>query len=97
MTKHLPAFANETEEADWWYNHREERSEAFGAAAAEGRVMRGGMAKRLADAEKAKNVVLGHEDAMRAAKLAAEKGVEVQVYLNELMHKAIMQELEQSS
>jgi hypothetical protein len=93
MIKRLPAFANETEEADWWYENREKHADEFIAAMKEGRVKRGGMARRLAEAEKAKSVVLSLEDALKATVLAEEKGVEVQTYLKELVHQALKQEL----
>ena len=34
----LPAFANETEEADWWYRNRNEHSKELIAAVKQGEV-----------------------------------------------------------
>jgi hypothetical protein len=89
---HLPKFASETEEADWWYENRAQRSGEFARAFAEGRVRRGGMAQYLGQLQKAKQLLSDKEDAVRLAKLAFRQGVDVQVYLNDLVHKAIMQE-----
>jgi hypothetical protein len=97
MMRHLPKFENETEEAEWWYNNREKHAQEFLTAFAEGRLKRGGIARRLAEAEKAKNLVLGTDDAMKAAILAEEKGVEVQTYLSELVHNALQKEIERAA
>jgi hypothetical protein len=95
---HMPKFASETEEADWWYENREQRSEEFAKAFAEGRVRRGGgMVQYLAQVEKAKQLLVDQEDAVRLAKLAFRQGVDVEVYLNDLVHKAIMQEADRAA
>jgi class 3 adenylate cyclase len=94
MIKQLPAFANETEEANWWYDNRELHEQEFIKAMAEGRVKRGGMARRLADAEKAKTVTIEIGDALKATALAEEKGVEVNAYLANLLHVSLQKELD---
>jgi transcription elongation GreA/GreB family factor len=43
----IPTFASEAEEAEWWYNHRDEIAKAFADAAARGE-LRTGSAARLA-------------------------------------------------
>jgi hypothetical protein len=88
----VPKFATETEEADWWYDNREQHSEEFAKAFAEGRVRQGsGIVHYLAQLEKARKLLADEQDAVRLAKLAFRKGVDVEVYLNELVHNAILQ------
>src|ERR1039457_3649114 len=41
----LPKFASEAEEAQWWYDHREEVTKAFEDAAARGELLTGSAAK----------------------------------------------------
>ena len=91
----VPKFANETEEADWWYANRDRHAEEFEAASQEGRVRRGsGIVQYLAQLQKAEQLLPNREDAVRLTKLAVKKGLDVEVYLQELVHRAIMQELD---
>ncbi len=91
----VPKFANEAEEADWWYANRERHADEFAAAAQEGRVRRGsGIVQYLAQLQKAETLLPNREDAVRLTKLAFKKGVDVEAYLQELVHRAIMQELD---
>ncbi len=91
----VPKFANETEEADWWFDNRERHAEEFAAAFQEGQVRRGsGIVQYLAQLEKAQKLLPNREDAVRLTRLAFRKGVDVEVYFQELVHKAIMQELD---
>jgi hypothetical protein len=41
----LPKFASESQEADWWFDHRDEISDEFVRAAAEGTLGEGSMAR----------------------------------------------------
>lgn len=91
--KRLPAFASEAEEAAWWYENREKHDEDFAKAFEEGRVRRGGVVQRLEAARKAATLTLPAEDALTAVMLAEKKGIEVQVYLNELIHEALIKEV----
>jgi len=98
MPRHLPVFANETEEANWWYDNREKHADEFIQAEKEGRVTRGGgIVRRLEEAEKAKTVTLLLEDALKATALAKKKDMDVQAYLTDLIHKAIQQEVESAA
>jgi len=91
----VPKFANETEEADWWFDNRKRHAEEFAAALQEGRVRQGsGIVQYLAQLQKAQELLPNRDDAVHLAKLAFKKGVDVQAYLQELVHKAIMQELD---
>ncbi len=93
----VPEFATETEEAEWWYANREQHSTEFAEEVAAGRAKRGGIVRYLAELERARNVVLERDDAMTAAKLAVEKGVDVKVYLSELVHEALIRETERAA
>ena len=90
----IPAFANETEEANWWYDNREEHAAEFSKAFAEGRVRRGGIAQRLEAAEKARTIQLDLQDALSATRLVEKKGMAVEAYLADLVHTAIRREVE---
>jgi hypothetical protein len=52
MTLKIPKFASEAEEAQWWYDHRDELTKAFEDAAARGE-LRTGSAARLARGQSA--------------------------------------------
>jgi len=95
--RELPAFANEDEEAAWWYANREKHDEEFARAFAEGRVRRGSVAQRLASARQVAMVSLAEPDAQAAAQLAGKMGVEVQSLLSELLHQAIRREIERAA
>ncbi len=47
VDRKLPKFANEDEEAQWWYDHREEIGRDFERAAADGTLGEGSVARRL--------------------------------------------------
>ena len=93
----LPAFANEDEEAAWWYANREQHDGEFARAFTEGRVRRGSVAQRLASARQVAMVSLAESDAEAAARLAGKMGVEVQSFLSELLHQAIRREIERAA
>jgi hypothetical protein len=90
--KHLPAFRSEEEEADWWYDNREQHAEDFVRAMAEGRVKRGGLAQRLAAARGIPMLDLPADDISRARELAERRGMEVATYLSLLVHEALERE-----
>jgi hypothetical protein len=98
----LPKFANEDEEAKWWYENRELISDEFQKAAKEGRLGRGG-ARRLF-AEKGipfpepqsqpqplptTTIRLDPEDIAKARVQAAERGLRYQTYLKMIIHEAL--------
>jgi hypothetical protein len=86
----IPKFANETEEADWWYEHRKEVSQEFAKAAKEGRLRRGTLA-RLAGLRPA-TVRLNIADAQKADTAAQKRGMEFSAYLELLIHEALEKE-----
>lgn len=89
----LPKFATEAEEAQWWYDHREELAQAVEAAAARGE-LRSGSAARLAREQAAgvtptTTIRLDRADIARARALAAKRGLRYQTFLKMLLHEAL--------
>jgi|SRR5580658_10503147 hypothetical protein len=94
----VPKFAKESEEAQWWFDHREEVAKAFEEAAREGRLRRGSVAS-LARKENAPmgvtpttTIRLDPGDISRARALAARRGLRYQTYLKMLVHEALASE-----
>ncbi len=93
MTLRIPKFASEAEEAQWWYDHRDELTKAFEDAAARGE-LHAGSAARLAREQSARitpttTIQLDPEDVSRARTLAAKRGLRYQTYLKMLVHEAL--------
>ena len=88
----LPKFATEAEEAAWWFENREKHDVEFEQAFLEGRVRKSSIAQRLIAANKGLILMIPSPDAVTAAHLADQKGVEVREYLATLIHKALEQE-----
>jgi predicted DNA binding CopG/RHH family protein len=86
----IPKFASEAEEAQWWYDHREERAEAFVKASREGRVTQGAMVRR--GLVRTPTVMIPSEDFADAKMLAEKKGVHHETYIQSLVHEAIQRE-----
>jgi hypothetical protein len=47
----IPEFASEAEEAQWWFDHRDEVTPAFEEAAREGRLRAGSVARLFRKAQ----------------------------------------------
>ncbi len=84
-------FASESEEADWWYDHREEHGEIMANAMEEGRTMtmkqfleKHGLESPLTP------VPLDSQDVRRARKQADARGMDAEVYIRGLLHEALM-------
>jgi hypothetical protein len=97
----LPKFANEDEEAKWWYENRELISGEFQKAASEGRLRTGGIRRLFAEKgipfpeEKAKltpttTIRLDPEDIAKAREQAAKRGLRYQTYLKMIIHEALL-------
>ena len=89
----IPTFASEAEEAEWWYNHRDELTKIFADAAARGELRTGSAARlareRSADITPTTTIRLDPEDISRARALAAKRGLRYQTYLKMLLHEAL--------
>ena len=89
----LPKFANEAEEAQWWYDNRNSLARDFVEAARQGKVKRLTLAvlrKRLADsASRVISIRIPEGDLEKARVQAAEAGLPYQTYLKSLLHQAL--------
>lgn len=94
----LPKFANEDEEAKWWYDNQELIADEFQKAAREGRLKRGGVRRLLAErgipfqepgATPTTTIRLDPEDIAKARVQAAERGLRYQTYLKMIIHEAL--------
>jgi predicted HicB family RNase H-like nuclease len=83
-------FKNEDEEAQWWYDNREERDAAMLAAIENGTARRSKPAERVAAAKT--TVRLDPEDVKLASELAMRRGVEVGTYVRQIFHEALERE-----
>jgi hypothetical protein len=98
----IPAFANEAEEAKWWFENQELIADEFEKAAKEGRLRRGGVRRLFAEKgipfpepQKAPaptpttTIRLDPEDIAKARVQAAERGLRYQTYLKMIIHEAL--------
>jgi len=86
----IPKFDNETDEANWAYENREQLATAFLLAAQEGRVRQGTLKQR--GVTPATTIRLAPEDISRARTLAESRGLRYQTYLKMLIHEALERE-----
>jgi predicted DNA binding CopG/RHH family protein len=84
----IPDFATEAEEAKWWFEHQDELLEDFEQAAAEGRLSHG-TAARLGNLPTIVHFRLDPEDLSMARAQAAQRGLKVEAYLEQLVHEAL--------
>jgi hypothetical protein len=92
----VPKFANETEEADWWYKNRHLVEQEFLTAAKEGRLKHGTLQRRLEESQarsEAETIIrLDAEDAQKARAAAEKRGMTLQPYVKMLLHEALSKE-----
>jgi predicted DNA binding CopG/RHH family protein len=90
----LPKFANEAEEAEWWFRNPDFVLQVLERAKAEGRLGHGTLARKLAQQEAAKSTTirLDTTDLSLARKQAQRKGLRYQTYLKMLLHEALLRE-----
>jgi len=94
----LPKFANEDEEAKWWYENRELISDEFQKAAKEGRLKTGGIRRLFAEKgipfkepklTPTTTIRLDPDDIALARKQAETRGLRYQTYLKMIIHEAL--------
>ncbi len=85
----MPQFNNEGEEAQWWFEHREELGRDM-VAAAQGGKLGVGTARRANEA--AAKISLDPEDVERARLQAERRGLEYQDYVKMVVHRALLLE-----
>lgn len=95
----IPEFANESEEAKWWYDNRDKVSDEFLKAAKESRLKRGSAMRLLAERGikpaqplPTTTIRLDPDDIAKARVQAAERGLRYQTYLKMILHEALGKE-----
>jgi uncharacterized membrane protein YqiK len=95
----LPKWANEAEEAKWWFDNQELVSAEFEKAAQEGRLKRGGIRRLMAErgmpvppvqALPTTTIRLDPNDIAKAREQAAKRGLRYQTYLKMIIHEALL-------
>ena len=92
----VPAFANEAEEAGWWYENRKVHDSQLRAAVKSGDAQvltKEKLAERIAASKKTPAQVVAlripREDLALARKQAEEKGLPYQTYIKSLLHETL--------
>ncbi len=92
----IPSFANETEEAKWWYANRETHAKQLSAAVKSGEaavLTKERLLQRIATSPKPPAPVVAlsipQEDLALARKQAREKGLPYQTYIKSLPHETL--------
>ena len=89
----LPHFANEEEEALWWFEQRDQLTAAAEDALARGQLKTRRLSPVSPDspAAPARNITIrvAEQDLSRARELAAKRGLRYQTYLKMLLHEAL--------
>ena len=90
----VPKFANQKEEAQWWYDNRKTVQEQLLAAMEGGTPHRGGPRQVLAERAASKTIAIRMPvaDIERARMLSARKGLGYQTYMKMLLHEALERE-----
>jgi predicted DNA binding CopG/RHH family protein len=89
MTKiEIPDFTSEAEEAQWWFDNQDALDDEFLAAAAEGKLTQGTLAKQFGLAS---NVVrLDPQDVQLAREIAAKRGLDYEQFIQSLIHETLL-------
>ena len=93
MNRKLPKFANEAEEAQWWFDNRKELDRDFAQAAKQGKLNRVTLdvlrARLSGGGSRAVSIRIAENDIEKARKQAGELGLPYQTYLKSLLHQAL--------
>jgi predicted DNA binding CopG/RHH family protein len=86
----IPRFSNETEEAQRWYEQRDQLTAQAETALAQGELKLRRLAPSLPQTS-ARNITIrfAEQDLSRARNLAAKRGLRYQTYLKMLLHEAL--------
>ena len=88
----VPQFKSESEEAQWWFDHREETAGWLERAAAEGRTTNlAGVLRKRSESGPTPTVSIRIDpaDVARARVLAEKRGLRYQTYLKMLLHDGL--------
>ena len=91
----VPRFGSEAEEAQWWFDHREETAGLMETAVAEGRTatLDGILAKsRNGGSTPTVSIRIDQGDLARARVQAQKRGLRYQTYLKMILHEALERE-----
>jgi predicted DNA binding CopG/RHH family protein len=93
----VPNFKNEAEEAQWWYDYREQHAQDLAEAINRGEAKRVTKELLLERIEASKQLVPIHirvpaSDLQLARELAEQKGLPYQTYIKSLLHQALERE-----
>lgn len=93
----IPNFKSEAEEAQWWYDHREQHAADLAEAVDRGEAQRVTQELLLERIETSKQLVPIHiripaSDLRLARQLAEQKGLPYQTYIKSLLHQALERE-----
>ena len=95
----LPKWANEDEEAKWWFENQELIADEFEKAAKEGRLRTGGIRRLFAEKgipfkepklTPTTTIRLDLGDIAKAREQAAKRGLRYQTYLKMIIHEALL-------
>ncbi len=87
----IPKFASEAEEAQWWFDNREDLDKDFARALAEGRLRRR-TEMRPPSPVPTTTIRLDPADIELARAQAEKKGLKYQTYLKMVIHEALLRE-----
>ncbi len=89
----IPSFASEDEEAEWWFQNREELADGFVRAASEKRLKSGStILRRARQADRLAQVLtihLSEEDSTKIRRIAAEYGQGEAECAASILHRAL--------
>lgn len=91
----IPQFGSEAEEAQWWFDHREETAKWVEEAMAEGRttsLARILEKRRQRGATPTVSIRIDPDDLSRARIQAERRGLRYQTYLKMVLHEALERE-----
>ena len=88
----VPKFKTEAEEAQWWYDNRQEVEDALIHAMDNGTIRRGTAPRLTSEARASRNVTIRmvEADLDLARKQAEEKGQPYQTYIKSVLHEALV-------
>ena len=89
----IPHFENEEQEANWWFENRDQVTAAFERAAKEGRLRQGsGAIAALLRRQGALSLRIVGEDLIAIRKLASTEGKPEEKYAAALLHEALKEQ-----
>jgi predicted DNA binding CopG/RHH family protein len=92
----IPKFKSEAEEAQWWYNHRDQTAKTIVEAVEKGRTTTLSAilheARQRSGPTPTVSIRIDPDDLSRARLFASRKGLRYQTYLKMLLHEALLKE-----